>query len=88
MLPKDFLNLDSVATGITVQSKKRLLEFIAEVFAAQNPQTHATEVFEKLIERERLGSTGLGQGIALPHARIEGLLQARAVFVRLETEIL
>lgn len=87
MLPQDFLNPDTVVTGIQVQSKKRLLEFIAELFAEKNSQTEATDIFERLIERERLGSTGLGKGIALPHARIDGLNQARAVFVRLENGI-
>jgi PTS system nitrogen regulatory IIA component len=87
MLPKDFLSQNSVATGVQIQSKKRLLEFIAELFAENNSQTQATDIFERLIERERLGSTGLGKGIALPHARIDGLEQARAVFVRLENSI-
>ena len=87
MLPQDFLSQDTVATGIQVQSKKRLLEFIAELFSEKNSQTEANDIFERLIERERLGSTGLGKGIALPHARIDGLDQARAVFVRLENGI-
>ena len=87
MLPQDFLSQDTVATGIQVQSKKRLLEFIAELFSEKNSQTEANDIFERLIERERLGSTGLGKGIALPHARIDGLDQARAVFVRLEKGI-
>lgn len=87
MLPYDFLSQNTVATGVQVQSKKRLLEYIAELFANNNSQTQATDIFERLIERERLGSTGLGKGIALPHARIDGLEHARAVFVRLENSI-
>lgn len=87
MLPTNFLTLDTVATGVEVQSKKRLLEFIAELFAEQNSQTQANDIFERLIERERLGSTGLGKGIALPHARIDGLDQASAVFIKLQQSI-
>ena len=87
MLPTNFLTENTVATGVEVQSKKRLLEFIAELFAEQNSQTQANDIFERLIERERLGSTGLGKGIALPHARIDGLDQASAVFVKLQESI-
>ena len=87
MLPQDFLTQDTVVTGAQIQSKKRLLEFIAELFAEHNPQTEATTIFESLIERERLGSTGLGKGIALPHARIDGLENAKAIFVRTQDSI-
>ena len=87
MLPTNFLTVDTVATGVEVQSKKRLLEFIAELFAEQHSQTEANDIFERLIERERLGSTGLGKGIALPHARIDGLEQASAVFIKLQENI-
>jgi len=87
MLPKNFLNSDSVITGTDVQSKKRLLEIVAELFATQNTQTDATNIFEKLVERERLGSAGLGKGIALPHARIDGIDEARAVFIKLDIPI-
>ena len=87
MLPPDFLTQDTVATDVQIQSKKRLLEFVAELFAEKNSQTRTTDIFERLIERERLGSTGLGKGIALPHARVDGLQQARAIFVRLQDSI-
>lgn len=87
MLPENFLNSDTVATDVDIQSKKRLLEVIAELLSGQNPQLDVTEIFEKLIERERLGSTGLGKGIALPHARITNLEQAQAVFIRLQDGI-
>jgi len=87
MLPENFLNTDRVTISLDIQSKKRLLEHIAEMFAAHHERIQADEVFEKLIERERLGSTGLGQGIALPHARINGLDQAYASFIRLKQGI-
>ena len=87
MLPQDFLTQDTVATDVEIQSKKRLLDFIADLFAEHNPQTRATDIFERLIERERLGSTGLGKGIALPHARIDELQQARAVFIKLKEPV-
>ena len=87
MLPQNFLTDKTVATSVDIHSKKRLLEYVAELFANQNPQLDVTDIFEKLIERERLGSTGLGKGIALPHARIDGLAHARAVFLKLQDAI-
>lgn len=87
MLPDNFLNSDTVSTDVDVQSKKRLLEIIAEMLSGQNPQLDVAEIFEKLIERERLGSTGLGKGIALPHARVSNLEEAQAVFIRLKQAI-
>jgi mannitol/fructose-specific phosphotransferase system IIA component (Ntr-type) len=87
MLPQNFLTTETVATGVAIQSKKRLLEYVAERFASQNRQLEVTTIFEKLIERERLGSTGLGKGIALPHARVDGLAHAQAVFAKLENGI-
>jgi len=50
-------------------SKKRLLETLAEVFASAIPEADEGELFQSFIGRERLGSTGIGQGIAIPHCR-------------------
>jgi len=87
MLADDFFKPDCVVTGLSVQSKKRLLEFIADRFALSNPELDANSIFDRLIERERLGSTGLGKGIALPHARIDDLTEARAIFVSLNQPV-
>ncbi len=87
MLPDDFFSADCVVTSLDLQSKKRLLEHVADLFAASNPELQANDIFDKLIERERLGSTGLGKGIALPHARIDGLNRARGVFIKLEKPV-
>ena len=68
--------LDADAT-----TKKRLFEQIAQLFE-QHAQLSRTVVFDSLSARERLGSTGLGQGIAIPHGRIKGLKQALGAFIR------
>ncbi len=52
-------------------SKKRVLEILASQIAADIPTLDADELFRRLIAREKLGSTGIGQGIAIPHCRIE-----------------
>lgn len=64
-------------------SKKRLFQELGEV-AAQAYGLNAAQAFDGLQERESLGPTGVGNGIALPHARLEGLTQIVGLFVRLE----
>ena len=62
-------------------ARKRLFEQIGALFEAHS-QIARSVVFDSLFARERLGSTGLGQGIAIPHGRIKGLKQAMGAFVR------
>ena len=76
------LATDRIFTDADISSKKRLLEYIAEK-AAEQLSLSQQAIFNKLIERERLGSTGLGQGFAVPHARLENLDQTHACFVKL-----
>lgn len=74
-----------VAAAIT--SKKRLLEVLAELLTSAHPQLCDAGIFERLIERERLGSTGIGHGVALPHARVAELPQEIGAFVQLREPI-
>tara|TARA_R110000823_G_scaffold91174_3_gene201092 strand:- start:12356 stop:12814 length:459 start_codon:yes stop_codon:yes gene_type:complete len=55
---------------IATASKKRLFERISEIISTDQPSLPYTEVLDKLVARENLGSTGLGQGIAIPHCRV------------------
>jgi len=76
LLPESNILLDVEAT-----SKKRLFEQVGALFEDRAQIARAT-VFDSLFAREKLGSTGLGQGIAIPHGRIKGLDHALAAFVR------
>lgn len=71
----------NIALNLEATSKKRLFEQIGALFEAHS-QIARSVVFDSLFARERLGSTGLGQGIAIPHGRIKGLKQAMGAFVR------
>ena len=72
----------NVLLDLSVSSKKRLFEQIGLLF--ENHHGIARNlVFDSLFDRERLGSTGLGQGITIPHGRIKGLKDALGAFVRL-----
>jgi PTS system nitrogen regulatory IIA component len=76
----------NVLLGLAVSSKKRLFEQLGFLFEANHGIPKAA-VFESLFARERLGSTGLGQGVAIPHGRIKGLKEALGAFVRLESPV-
>ena len=76
LLPESNILLDVEAT-----SKKRLFEQVGALFE-DRAQIARSTVFDSLFAREKLGSTGLGQGIAIPHGRIKGLDHALAAFLR------
>ena len=62
----------NIALNIDVSSKKRVFEY-ASILFENNQGIERSKVFDSLLARERLGSTGLGQGVAIPHGRIKGL---------------
>lgn len=76
----DLLPAGRVQTDLEVADKAQLLEHLAELLASGGD---AAELRAALVARERLGSTGLGHGVAIPHGRSAGLAEARAAFVRL-----
>lgn len=76
----------NVVTDLEVTSKKRLFEQAGLMFE-NNHGIERGKVFDSLFARERLGSTGLGEGVAIPHGRIRGLKEALAAFVRLAEPI-
>jgi nitrogen PTS system EIIA component len=82
----ELLPLANIALDIDVASKARLFEAAGELFAASSGLDAAT-VASSLAAREKLGSTGLGQGIAIPHGRIKGLKEARGAFLRLKQPV-
>lgn len=77
------LKLDAVKTISSCTSKKRLFHDLGEL-AEASYGLNATNVIDALIDREGLGPTGVGQGIALPHARLEGADKVVGLFLRLE----
>ena len=72
----------NVVTNLQVTSKKRLFEQAGLLFE-NNHAIERGKVFDSLFARERLGSTGLGEGVAIPHGRVKGLREAVAAVVRL-----
>jgi nitrogen PTS system EIIA component len=78
----DLLGPDAVLTGIAVPNKKALLQQLA-ASAGRLTGGDAKLILERLLERERLGSTGFGGGVAIPHGKIDGLDRVVGVFARL-----
>lgn len=76
----------NIVLDLEVSSKKRMFEQAGLIFE-KNQKLARSLVFDSLFARERLGSTGLGQGVAIPHGRIKGLREAVAAFVRLNTPV-
>jgi PTS system nitrogen regulatory IIA component len=76
----------NVVLYLDVSSKKRVFEQAGLLFE-NNQQIARSQVFDSLFAREKLGSTGLGQGIAIPHGRIKGLKEAIGALVRLNNPI-
>lgn len=72
---------------ISLKSKKKALETIACCLADSNPELNEDELLQSFIARERLGTTGLGGGIAIPHCRFKGIKKTCAVCVTLESAI-
>ena len=82
----ELLSPSHVAVGVDAASKRDLFAFVAGMFEASGGIARAA-IVDALTAREKLGSTGLGQGIAIPHGRIRGLKDARGAFVRLAQPI-
>ena len=78
----DFLDCDAIKTALPGGNKRSLLKQLSEV-AAQRLGIKAAVVLASLTDREQLGSTGFGQGVAIPHARIDGLSGSYGLFARL-----
>jgi len=83
---EDLLVTDLVYADFKASSKKQALQNLSRRWA----EVHSIDdrlAMEKLLDRERLGSTGVGKGVAIPHARIEGLTKISGVFARLSAPI-
>jgi PTS system nitrogen regulatory IIA component len=83
MLPNGILEPGSISIADPASSKKRVLEQAARLLAGTADEPEAEQIFERLLERERLGSTGLAGGVALPHARMPGIGESRGAFLQL-----
>jgi len=82
----NLLAQDAVVANLKAGSKKQALQELSAKAAALTG-LHERQIFDVLLERERLGTTGVGQGIAIPHGKLRELEGLHGVFARLETPI-
>ncbi len=87
MLIEELITPERTLSGVPGGSKKRLLETISEFVTQLHPETDAEDIFDALIERERLGSTGIGEGVAIPHCRLKICDEAIGILFTLKEPI-
>ena len=80
----DFISPERVVRQSKVTSKKRALEEVSGMIAGAQANLVETEVFDCLLARERLGSTGIGHGVAIPHGRLKSVTHPIGAFAVLE----
>ena len=83
----EILTTNCTSCDITVSSKKRILEKICQLAASQVTDIEQDELLESLLNREKMGSTGIGNGIAIPHGRLPNANKAIAVLVKTNNAI-
>ena len=79
----EIIDVNRISRDINVLSKKRALEELSNLITKDQPQLDASGIFDSLISRERLGSTGVGYGIAIPHGRIKNCNKITGAFIQL-----
>lgn len=83
----EFLSPDAVVPCLRARAKKQVLQELSAGAARQLPALDAREIFETLLQRERLGSTGIGEGVAIPHGKLPGLDRLFGLVARLERPV-
>jgi PTS system nitrogen regulatory IIA component len=83
----DIISPERIACNVTCSSKKGVLEKLGELLVTNHPGLISAEVFNSLFNRERLGSTGIGHGVAIPHGRLSKIQNALGAFIHLQESI-
>jgi nitrogen PTS system EIIA component len=84
MTISEILGADRVESDLTFTSKKKALEELSKLLAKGEPSVSSTDILASLAGREKLGSTGLGHGVAIPHGRMAGVESSVGAFMRLK----
>ena len=87
MQVSEFIQADRVLCDVEASSKKRAFETLSELISRNCEGISANEVFDSLIAREKLGGTGLGYGVAIPHGRLKNINSTLGAFIKLKSGI-
>jgi PTS system nitrogen regulatory IIA component len=82
----DLIETPAILPALKANSKKQLLQLLAEK-AASLTGIAEREIFDTILQRERLGSTGVGNGIAIPHGKLAGVKRITGIFARLDVPV-
>ena len=83
----EIIKPDSVLCNAHARSKKHCLEILSELLVRPLTDIPAEDIFERLIERERIGCTSMTQGVAFPHCRVDGVDRSHAALIRLSEPV-
>ena len=83
----EIINVNRIKNAVDVKSKKRALEELSLLISQDQTQLEASDIFDSLIARERLGATGVGYGIAIPHGRIKNCKNITGALIQLDEGI-
>jgi len=83
----ELLGNNSIACHVDAQSKKRVLQELSELIAEKEEGISSSEVFDSLLNRERLGGTGIGHGAAIPHGRLKNCHKITGAFIKLKNGV-
>lgn len=84
---EDLVKPDNVLCNAQARSKKHCLEILSELLSRSDSEISHEEIFERLVERERLGCTGLDSGVAFPHSRVEGVKRSSGALMKLSSPV-
>lgn len=87
MLLTDLITPERIACSVDAQSKKRALEYLSEIISSTEDTISSNDVFESLLARERLGGTGVGHGVAIPHGRLKDNSLTLGAFIKLQNGV-
>ena len=87
MLLEELVKPEGVLCNAQARSKKHCLEILSELLVRPVPEISSDQVFENLIKRERLGCTSLGNGVAFPHCRIDGIVECNGALILLSEPV-
>ncbi|PIE23991.1 MAG: PTS IIA-like nitrogen-regulatory protein PtsN [Neptuniibacter caesariensis] len=87
MLAHELLTPSNILCDLEGSSKKRILETVSELISEQHPELDPSSVFNGLRGREKLGSTGIGNGVAIPHCRLADCESAKGYLIKLNAPV-
>ena len=82
----EFMNKSSIFLDVHAESQKNVFKILGNIFSKKN-KTLSSLIIDKLNERERLGSTSVGNGIAIPHTKINGINKTQVIFLKLKNGV-